>query len=393
MADVAAQFAALEAAIRVDPARRGLLADGATLGLGQLADAANNLAANGRDIAIVTGFGIPTPDGPLAETDGPPGAAMLADICRQLGMRVRLVTDAVCHNAVAVAARQIGIDPADVLACPLDRTAAADWCTDFLERSPDLTHLVAIERSGPSHTTTSLEAAAGVAVRDNYIAFVPLDSHDRPHNMRGEPIDAHTAPLHLLFEGAKGRSAAGAKEQRSKGAEGKLAEGTGEKRSAAPSRFSSDSVTQEKEADSSPFAPLPLCPSVPLSTIGIGDGGNEIGMGAFNWAALHPLIAGQHGRRIACRIATDWTIIAGTSNWGAFALAAAVACLRGRPDVLAPWTAERHRELLTALVHDGPAVDGVTREPTATVDGLPFLTYIQPWETMRGVTTSRPGSA
>ena len=122
-----------------------------------------------------------------------------------------------------------------------------------------------------------------------------------------------------------------------------------------------------------------------VHTIGIGDGGNEIGMGAFNWAALHPLIAGQHGRRIACRIATDWTIIAGTSNWGAFALAAAIACLRGRPDLLEPWTAERHRELLAAVVSDGPAVDGVTREQTATVDGLPFLTYIQPWETIRAI--------
>jgi hypothetical protein len=36
-------------------------------------------------------------------------------------------------------------------------------------------------------------------------------------------------------------------------------------------------------------------------------------------------------------------------------------------------------------VNDGPAVDGVTREQTATVDGLPFLTYIQPWETIRGI--------
>jgi hypothetical protein len=158
---------------------------------------------------------------------------------------------------------------------------------------------------------------------------------------------------------------------------------------AALSVFSSAPATQEKEPHPSPLAPLLLCSSAPLSSIGIGDGGNEIGMGAFNWAALHPLIAGQHGRRIACRIATDWTIIAGTSNWGAFALAAAVTCLRGRPDVLAPWTAERHRKLLAVVVNDGPAVDGVTREQSATVDGLPFLTYIQPWETIRGIGLSR----
>jgi hypothetical protein len=42
---------------------------------------------------------------------------------------------------------------------------------------------------------------------------------------------------------------------------------------------------------------------------------------------------------------------------------------------------------LKALVQDGPAVDGVTRLQQPTVDGLPFLTYIQPWEGMRRVLT------
>jgi hypothetical protein len=102
--------------------------------------------------------------------------------------------------------------------------------------------------------------------------------------MRGEPIDAHTAPLHLLFEGAKGQS-------------DKVAKGMA-------------AATAPDFSHSSHFSHF----SHSVSTIGIGDGGNEIGMGLFPWPALHPLIAGQHGRRIACRIATDWTIIAGTSN-------------------------------------------------------------------------------
>ena len=80
-------------------------------------------------------------------------------------------------------------------------------------------------------------------------------------------------------------------------------------------------------------------------------------------------------------------IVRVNSRFGA-AAAAAVALLRQRPDVLAPWTTQRHRDLLEGLVKDGPAVDGVTRESTATVDGLPFLTYIQPWETIRRIATT-----
>jgi len=361
MADLDDRLFAIESAIRVDPARRGLLAQGCMLGRGALAAAARHLAARGSDIVLVTGFAIPTNARPVAETDGPPGAALLADLCRQLGMRVRLLTDTVCYDAVVVAARTIGFEPTDVLACPLDRTAAIDWCTRFLERERGLSHLIAIERSGPSHTTTSLEAAAGVALRDNYVLHVPSDSHDRCHNMRGEPIDAHTAPLHLLFEGAKVRTS----ESPSTGT------GAGWHDSRGWHDLREAMVVAERSA-----AP---------HTIGIGDGGNEIGMGAFSWSELHPLIAGNLGRRIACRIATDWTIIAGTSNWGAFALAAAVALLRNRSDLLSTWTAARHRDLLEQMVVNGPAVDGVTREPTATVDGLPFLTYIQPWETMRSI--------
>lgn len=108
-------------------------------------------------------------------------------------------------------------------------------------------------------------------------------------------------------------------------------------------------------------------------------------MGTFSWEALHPVVAGGQGKRIACRVATDSTIISGTSNWGAFALAAAVAVLRGRIDLIEAWTTARHLELLTSLVAEGSAVDGVTRERTATVDGLPFLAYMQPWERIREI--------
>jgi hypothetical protein len=72
-------------------------------------------------------------------------------------------------------------------------------------------------------------------------------------------------------------------------------------------------------------------------------------------------------------------VIAGTSNWGAFALAAATLRLMNRVEALAPLDEDFHRRLLEQMVAEGPAIDGMTRRREATVDGLPFATYIQSW--------------
>jgi hypothetical protein len=65
------------------------------------------------------------------------------------------------------------------------------------------------------------------------------------------------------------------------------------------------------------------------------------------------------------------------------AVAAGVAHGRGCVHALRPWNRDAEEARLRELVVRGPAVDGVTRLPEPTVDGLPFLTYIQPWEGMR----------
>jgi hypothetical protein len=113
-----------------------------------------------------------------------------------------------------------------------------------------------------------------------------------------------------------------------------------------------------------------------LITIGIGDGGNEIGMGKIN-----PRMIGRnitHGDLIACRVPTDHLIVAGVSNWGAYALAAGVAVLRGERLPAALFDVETERELLRRMVEQGPLVDGVTARPTISVDGLAFEEYIRP---------------
>ncbi|NKC15495.1 MAG: DUF4392 domain-containing protein [Gammaproteobacteria bacterium] len=142
-----------------------------------------------------------------------------------------------------------------------------------------------------------------------------------PRNMRGADVSAHTAPLERLF-------------------------------------------------DKSFFTTAP-------HTIGIGDGGNEIGMGRFS-----PELIARHisaGERIACRVATDHTLVCGVSNWGGAALLAALACMRPdlKGDLLAALDRDTHWAMLQAMVQNGPAVDGVTRQQTLTVDGLDFTVHGQ----------------
>lgn len=191
-------------------------------------------------------------------------------------------------------------------------------------------HLIALERVGPNHTAESIRQfhPHQPDVWRQFEAQVPEAERDHCYNMRGECIDKWTTPLHELFE------------------------------------------------EGANFTPR-------MKSIGIGDGGNEIGMGSIPWTELTRRLPEPHGRTIACRVPCDFTIIAGVSNWGGYALAAAVAHLKGRVDILEPWTSARQFDWLQALVRDGPAVDGVSRLPEPTVDGLPFATYIQPWDGMR----------
>jgi hypothetical protein len=117
-------------------------------------------------------------------------------------------------------------------------------------------------------------------------------------------------------------------------------------------------------------------------TIGVGDGSNEIGMGKLPRATIRTNI--PNGDVIACRTATDYLIVAGTSNWGAYALAAGVMLMRGRPDpdLFDP---DREKWILEDLVRRVPLIDGVTGQRTATVDGLTWAEYAKALERVRDV--------
>ena len=113
----------------------------------------------------------------------------------------------------------------------------------------------------------------------------------------------------------------------------------------------------------------------PWQTIAVGDGGNEIGMGAIPTSLIALHVA--HGETIACVTPAQHLIVAGVSNWGAYALIGALAALRKdwRPAVLACLDETLDRAVLEAMIAHGPAVDGVSRLPTPTVDNLDIAAH------------------
>lgn len=115
---------------------------------------------------------------------------------------------------------------------------------------------------------------------------------------------------------------------------------------------------------------------VPCTTIGIGDGGNEIGMGKIP----HEIVVANipNGDLIHCRVPADHLIVAGVSNWGAYALAAGVYVMRGIQPPAGLFDPDRERAILEVMVKAGPLVDGVTGKQTATVDGLTWEDYVKP---------------
>lgn len=139
----------------------------------------------------------------------------------------------------------------------------------------------------------------------------------RPRNMRGEDIGGHTAPLDRLFTAG------------------------------------------------------------PAFRIGIGDGGNELGMGRLPAELVESVV--DRGAEIRCVVGCEALLVGGTSNWAAAALVGALAVLR--PEVAAlrellhpEWS----RQVLAAIVEEAGAVDGVRRRAEPSVDGLDWPAYAEP---------------
>jgi D-glutamate cyclase len=283
-----------------------------------------------------------------AETDGPPGALYLARALLALGVEVHLITDRHGMPLLEVGCDLWQLDRKMLLEFPFEAAAPADasrarngpafdhasdhWVEHFFDRGPGrgLSHLIAIERAGPSHTLDSInqQPRSAPAPERRFLADVPVNDRDVCHNMRGQSINGNTAKTHRLFE----------------------------------------RIRQHH---------------LPITTVGIGDGGNEIGMGGYAWELLVEAIGSQPAGRIACRIATDFALLAGVSDWGAYALALAVCRLRGPAEIGREWVSACQRELIEAMVKKAGAVDGLRLQSEATVDGLPPEVYLAPLGEMR----------
>jgi D-glutamate cyclase len=113
----------------------------------------------------------------------------------------------------------------------------------------------------------------------------------------------------------------------------------------------------------------------PWQTIAVGDGGNEIGMGTLSRLLIGRHVA--HGETIACVTPAQHLIVAGVSNWGAYALLGALAALRTewRAPLLDCLDEGLDRRVLEAVNTQGPAVDGVSLLPTPTVDNFDLATH------------------
>ena len=279
-------------------------------------------------VCIVTGFLIPTADPPRGETDGPLGTLFLARALTALGMRVVLATDDFCVPALRAGLADCGLSK-NVELLELPREDDLDYVEDFKARAGLLTHLIALERVGPSHTVESIghQMEGTSFTKDRFREAVPPAHHDRCHTMRGRDITELMAPAHRLFQ---------------------------------------------KE---------PI--QVAEISIGIGDGGNEIGMGKIAWDTIRKNI--NEGAMIACRVPTDYLVVAGISNWGAYALAAGIALVRGQTLDATLFDTAKERQLLQLMVEKGPLVDGKTSEATATVDGVAFEEYIRPLERIKEI--------
>lgn len=253
---------------------------------GNLTRAAASIARHpSPSIAIITGFFLSQGEPPNCETDGPPGAAMLATGFAAAGIPCRIATDAV--NARVVRATIAAADPEGRV--PVDVVSMHEGGGDGgaplaeMERrwraaDPPLSHVIAIERCGPS--------------RDG-----------RARDARGEDMTSCNAPLERLF-------AAG-----------------------------------------------------PWVTIGIGDLGNEIGMGSLPYDLVARSV--PRGERLWCRIACDYALVGGVSNWAGAALLGAVALHRGSQAMADRASPALGLRLLEAAVRDGGAVanDGTTAPP------------------------------
>jgi hypothetical protein len=258
----------------------------------------------GSTVFIATGAGV-SPKLPLGETDGPVGAAALAAaIVKGLGAKVVFVTED-AHMAPVKAA-------VDLMNAKL-----AAWAEEKAGRSVELITIESFPIGMNRGQTRSRELIE--SYRPSAVVFVERDGPNvegQFHGVRGDCRDPLTVGYVYLL------------------------------------------AYHAAEAE--------------ILTVGIGDGGNEVGFGAVREAIRDVLplrgrsLAG-HESGVVTVVATDVTVSAAVSNWGACAVGAALAVLVGSEEML--HDADTEHELIAVTVAAG-ARDGATSKQAMVVDGI-----------------------
>ena len=240
--------------------------------------------AYGDNVVVATGAGVP-PKLPQGETDGPPGAAVLARaMALGLGAQVTIVSEEAHAGPVAA-------------------------CTELVASSAARPIRVETIPPHPKHGPAAVEALLA-RCQPSAVVFIELDGPNADghfHGVRGDRRPPGTmAHLHLL-------------------------------------------ATAGRAAD--------------RLTIGIGDGGNEVGFGA-----VQPALAAFHPNGfVVTSVATDVIVSAAISNWGAYAISAGLAVGLGAPELL--HDADLEEALIEACLAAG-ARDGATAQAEPRVDGI-----------------------
>jgi len=315
--------------------------------------AVSSLINKGKKVVIVTGFYVPAGNPPATETDGPPGALILAQGLKYLGMEVSLLSDEYTLPTLKEGLKILNLSEKEIplIVFPLEHSdlnhesrmvneeTDSPLSTRFVQEfrngplGRDLTHLIYIERVGPNHTLESFLAQerGGKPPLKDFEAILPPLLRNRCFSSRLEDITRFTAKTHFLLEFGK--------------------------------RWGG-----------------------PYESIGIGDRGNEIGSGKIPWEVFKEKATTHREPVFCCRMKTDYFISCGVSNWGGYALMAGVALRKGNPNVLEKITPEQEGKVLNHLIRHGPSIDGITLKQDYSVDGIEFNDYMKVIERVKEIT-------
>ncbi len=114
-----------------------------------------------------------------------------------------------------------------------------------------------------------------------------------------------------------------------------------------------------------------------IPTIGIGDGGNEIGMGKVRDLIVRHV---PHGGRIASVVETDELVLSAVSNWGAYGLIAEVSTEVGE-NLLEDW----EEAFVVRLLVENGLIDGVSKRREPSVDGISLEVHTAMVELLKGI--------